>query len=201
MTFFWIDVESSQVQAGLSVFQISNYSVSPLHTQKKSHGGNWRVLHNWKNCKWSFMKNCRKNEAVGSKYESTMNFLIWSLNILLPPIAQLVEHQTSDKEVMSSSLTWGSILLYARLCTVISHCVVYHVIHSCIFYSRYRTIFLKWLPQGLVFLGILKGQESIIWALLALNRSFWGPQNFKNFDFSKLKNKSVDNKCNYFSIN
>ena len=124
MTFFWIDVESSQVQAGLSVFQISNYSVSPLHTQKKSHGGNWRVLHNWKNCKWSFMKNCRKNEAFGSKYVSTTYEVSYlEPKLLLPPIAQLVEHQTSDQEVMSLSLTWGSILFYARLCTVISHCV------------------------------------------------------------------------------
>ena len=43
--------------------------------------------------------------------------------LLLPPIAQLVEHQTSDQDVLSSSLTWGSILFYARLCTVIRHCV------------------------------------------------------------------------------
>ena len=42
--------------------------------------------------------------------------------------------------------------------------------------TRYRTIFLKWLPQGLVF----SGQESKIWALLALNRRFWGPQKCRN---------------------
>jgi hypothetical protein len=45
-------------------------------------------------------------------------------NLLLPPIAQLVEHQTSNQEVMSSSLTRGNILFYARLCTVVSHCGV-----------------------------------------------------------------------------
>ena len=45
-----------------------------------------------------------------------------------------------------------------------------------------------------------EGQESKIWALLALNRSSWGPQKFKKFDFSKLKNKSEDNKVNSFSI-
>ena len=42
---------------------------------------------------------------------------------LLAPIAQLVEHLASNHEVMSSSLTWGSFLFYARLYTVIVHCV------------------------------------------------------------------------------
>ena len=46
-----------------------------------------------------------------------------------------------------------------------------------------------------------QGQESKIWALLALNKSFWGPQKLKKFDFSKPKNESVDNKFNFFSIN
>ena len=52
-------------------------------------------------------------------------------NLFLPPIAQLVEHQTSDQDVMSSSLTWGSILFYARLCTVISHCALPLLIYCC----------------------------------------------------------------------
>ena len=64
--------------------------------------------------------------------------------------------------------------------------------------SIYRTIFLKWSVQGLVFWGILKGQESKIWALFALYRSSWGPQKFKNFYFLKLKNKNVDNDFNFF---
>ena len=63
--------------------------------------------------KWSFWF------KIGINYE--ISYL--EPRLLLPPIAQLVEHQTSDQDVMSSSLTWGSILFYARLCTVISHCV------------------------------------------------------------------------------
>ena len=66
--------------------------------------------------KWSFWF------KIGINYE--VSYL--EHRLLLPPIAQLVEHQTSDQEVMSSSLTWGSILFYARLCTVISHCALWY---------------------------------------------------------------------------
>ena len=61
--------------------------------------------------------------------------------------------------------------------------------------SGYRIILLKWSAQGLVFHGILKGQESKIWVRLTLNRSSLGPQ---KLDFSKLKDKSVDNKFAHY---
>ena len=64
----------------------------------------------------------KKNETLSSKSVSTTNFVIWSLISCYPRLAQLVEHQTSNHEVMSSSLTWGSFLFYARLYTVIVHC-------------------------------------------------------------------------------
>ena len=41
---------------------------------------------------------------------------------------------------------------------------------------RYRTNFLKWLAQGLLFKGILKGQESKSWVFFEGPRRFWGPQ-------------------------
>ena len=55
-------------------------------------------------------------------------------------------------------------------------------------HCRYRTIFLKLLPQGLVFMTYLKVK----------NQKF--EQKFKKIDFSKLKNKSADNKFNSFSM-
>jgi hypothetical protein len=61
--------------------------------------------------KWSFWF------KIGINYE--ISYL--EPTLLLPPIAQLVEHQ----EVMSSSLTWGSFLFYARLYTVIFHCAMH----------------------------------------------------------------------------
>ena len=50
------------------------------------------------------------------------------------------------------------------------------------FMSRIDTgLFLPYNPgQCLLFLGILKGQESKIWAFLALTISFWGPQKQEN---------------------
>ena len=43
MTYVWIDIESSQVQAGLSVFQILYQSKSPLFTKKISHCGFYTI--------------------------------------------------------------------------------------------------------------------------------------------------------------
>ena len=49
--------------------------------------------------------------------------------------------------------------------------------------SRYRTIFLKRLIQGLVFKGILKGQESKSWIRFEGPRRFRGPQKSEKFNF------------------
>ena len=62
--------------------------------------------------KWSF------------EFKISINYklVFWSIISCYPRLAQLVEHQTSNQEVMSSSLAWGSFLFYARLYTVIVHC-------------------------------------------------------------------------------
>ena len=67
--------------------------------------------------------------------------------------------------------------------------------------SRYRTIFLKRFIQGLVFKGILKGQESKSWDFFEGPRRFRGPQKSEKFNFLKRTNKSVDHKFKYFAIN
>ena len=54
--------------------------------------------------------------------------------------------------------------------------------------SRYRTIFLKRFIQGLVFKGILKGQESKSWDFFEGPRRFRGPQKSEKFNFSKRTN-------------
>ena len=56
---------------------------------------------------------------------------------------------------------------------------------------RYRTKNLKRFIQGLVFKGILKGQESKSWDFFEGPRRFRGPQKLGKFDFSKLTNISV----------
>ena len=66
---------------------------------------------------------------------------------------------------------------------------------------RYRTMFLKRFIQGLVFKGILKGQESNSWDFFEDPRRFRGPQKLEKFNFSKRTNKSVDHKFTSFAIN
>ena len=48
---------------------------------------------------------------------------LFALILLLAPIAQLVEHLASNHEVISLSPRWSKIIFYARLCTIITHCV------------------------------------------------------------------------------
>ena len=74
-----------------------------------------------------------------------------------------------------------------------------YVVHT--MYTRYRTIFLKRFIQGLVFKGILKGQESKSWDFFEGPRRFRGPQKSEKFNFSKRTNKSVDHKFKSFAIN
>ena len=67
--------------------------------------------------------------------------------------------------------------------------------------TRYRTIFLKRLIQGLVFWCILKDQESKSWVFFEGPRRFRGPQKSEKVNLSKLSNKSVDHKFKSFAIN
>ena len=67
-------------------------------------------------------------------------------------------------------------------------------------YSRYRTKNLKRFIQGLVFKGILKGQESKSWDFFEGPKRFRGPQKSEK-KISKRTNKSVDHKFKYFAIN
>ena len=67
--------------------------------------------------------------------------------------------------------------------------------------SRYRTIFLKMFIQGLVFKGILKGQESKSWDFFEGPRRFRGPQKSEKFVFSKRTNKSIHYEFKSFAIN
>jgi len=60
--------------------------------------------------------------------------------------------------------------------------------------SRYRTKNLKRFIQGLVFKGILKGQESKSWDFFEGPRRFRGPQKSEKFYFSKRTKTSVDHK-------
>ena len=68
-------------------------------------------------------------------------------------------------------------------------------------YNRYRTKNLKRFIQGLVFKGILKGQESKSWDFFEGPRRFRGPQKSENFYFSKRTKTSVDHKFKSFAIN
>ena len=67
--------------------------------------------------------------------------------------------------------------------------------------SRYRTKNLKRFIQGLVFKGILKGQESKSWDFFEGPRRFRGPQKSEKFYFSKRTKTSVDHKFKSFAIN
>jgi hypothetical protein len=67
--------------------------------------------------------------------------------------------------------------------------------------TRYRIIFLKRFIQGLVFKGILKGQESKSWDFFECPRRFRGPQKSEKFNFSNRTNKRVDHKFISFAIN
>ena len=69
------------------------------------------------------------------------------------------------------------------------------------YFIRYRTKKLKRFIQGLVFKGILKGQESKSWDFSEGPRRFRGPQKSEKFHFSKRTNKSVDHKFKFFAIN
>ena len=69
------------------------------------------------------------------------------------------------------------------------------------FLPRYRTIFLKRFIQGLVFKGILKGQESKSWDFFEGPRRFRGPQKSEKLNFLKCTNKSADHKFKSFAIN
>ena len=55
-----------------------------------------------------------------------------------------------------------------------------------------KAVNLKRFIQGLVFKGILKGQESKSWDFFECPRRFRGPQKSEKFNFSKPTNKSVD---------
>ena len=87
---------------------------------------------------------------------------------------------------------------------------LYHLVHQCFYiscfnsftvYIRYRTKNLKRFIQGLVFKGILKGQESKSWDFFEGPRRFRGPQKSENFYFSKRTKTSVDHKFKSFAIN
>ena len=67
--------------------------------------------------------------------------------------------------------------------------------------TRYRTKNLKRFIQGLVFKGILKGQESKSWDFFEGPRRFRGPQKSEKFYFSKRTKTSVDHKFKSFAIN
>ena len=67
--------------------------------------------------------------------------------------------------------------------------------------NRYRTKNLKRFIQGLVFKGILNGQESKSWDFIEGPRRFRGPQKSEKFNFSKRTKTSVDHKFKYFAIN
>ena len=69
-------------------------------------------------------KKLQKKWSFELKISTNYKVVIWSLISCYPRLAQLVEHQTCNQEVMSSSLTWGSFLFYARLYTVIVHCAM-----------------------------------------------------------------------------
>ena len=57
---------------------------------------------------------------------------------------------------------------------------------SCTYlHSRYRTKILKWSPQGLLFQGLLKGQESKSWVFFEGPRRVWGPQKSEKKSFLK----------------
>ncbi len=83
MTYVWIDSESSQVQAGLSVFQILYQSKPPLFTKKISHCGFLWVLHNWRKCKWWIWRKIRKIEVFHSSPFWNLNFGISKVHFLL----------------------------------------------------------------------------------------------------------------------
>ena len=68
-------------------------------------------------------------------------------------------------------------------------------------FNRYRTKNLKRFIQGLVFKGILKGQESKSWDFFEGPRRFRGPQKSEKNNFSKRANLSVDHKFKPFAIN
>ena len=72
------------------------------------------------------------------------------------------------------------------------------VMHSNI---RYRTKNLKRFIQGLVFKGILKGQESKSWDFFEGPRRFRGPQKSEKIYFLKRTKTSVDHKFKSFAIN
>ena len=85
--------------------------------------------------------------------------------------------------------------VFTSMTTLLSHAFVAH------FHTFYRTIFLKRFIQGLVFKGILKGQEFKSWDFFEGPRRFRGPQKSEKFNFSKRTNKSVDHKFKSFAIN
>ena len=66
---------------------------------------------------------------------------------------------------------------------------------------RYRTTILKRFIQGLVFKGILKGQESKSWDFFEGPRRFRGPQKSEKLNFLKRTKTSVDHKFKTFAIN
>ena len=59
----------------------------------------------------------------------------------------------------------------------------------------------EWTAQGLVFKGILKGQESKSWDFFEGSRRFRGPQKSEKIYFLKRTKTSVDHKFKSFAIN
>ena len=94
-------------------------------------------------------KKIQKKWSFELKISINYKLVFWSLISCYPRLAQLVEHQTSNQEVMSSSLSWGSFLFYARLYTVIVHCVTPPCAIAIPRFSnlsvKVRNFFCKWL--------------------------------------------------------
>ena len=84
---------------------------------------------------------------------------------------------------------------------IIALLIYYVTFCGCPLISRYRTKNLKRFIQGLVFKGILKGQESKSWDFFEGPRRFRGPQKSEKIYFLKRTKTSVDHKFKSFAIN
>ena len=113
MSYVWIDIESSQVQAGLSVFQILYQS--KLYSQKNFHiVGFCGFCTIEGNVNDEFEEKSEKlNFSIQNRYWKQIS--LFAMIPLLAPIAQLVDHLASKQEVVSSSPSWSKIFFYDRV--------------------------------------------------------------------------------------
>ena len=75
------------------------------------------------------------------------------------------------------------------LCLSCTKIFEWYLCRGCWGWNRYRTFFQKRFIQGLVFKGILKGQESKSWDFFEGPRRFRGPQKSEKFDFLNAQMK------------